>query len=77
MQLEEINAYISGLYSAATDLTRQQYAGATELKNFIPTVDDDVARFLKFLLHLTQARRVLEIGTSIGYSTTSTAKAIQ
>lgn len=77
MQLDKVNAYISGLYSAKTDLTRKQYASATELKDFIPTVDDDVARFLKVLLHLLRANRVLEIGTSIGYSTTSMAQVIK
>ena len=50
MEFDKVNAYISDLYSAKTNLTRQQYANATELKNFIPTVDNDVARFLKLLL---------------------------
>jgi predicted O-methyltransferase YrrM len=77
MQFDKANAYISGLYSARTDLTREQYASATDLKDFIPTVDDDVARFLKLLLHLIRAKRVLEIGTSIGYSTTSMAQVIK
>jgi hypothetical protein len=52
MGLDKVNAYISGWYSAKTDLTGQQYASATELKNFIPTVDDDVARYSNLLLHL-------------------------
>jgi predicted O-methyltransferase YrrM len=77
VQLDKANAYISSLYTAKTDLTRKQYASATELKDFIPTVDDDVARFLRLLLHLIRARRVLEIGTSIGYSTTSMAQVIK
>jgi caffeoyl-CoA O-methyltransferase len=77
MHIENINTYISELYSAKSELTRKQYTRATELKDFIPTVDDDVARFLKLLLHIIHARRVLEIGTSIGYSTTSMAQAIR
>jgi predicted O-methyltransferase YrrM len=77
MQFDKVNAYICSLYSSKTNLTSKQYASATELKNFIPTVDDDVARFLKLLLHLLRANRVLEIGTSIGYSTTSMAQVIK
>jgi hypothetical protein len=52
MGLDKVNAYVSSWYSAKTDLTGQQYASATEPKNFIPTVDDDIARFSKLLLHL-------------------------
>ena len=47
MEFEQITDYITNLYAAKKDLTRKQYAGRTELKDFIPTVDDDVARLLK------------------------------
>ncbi|MCD5415901.1 O-methyltransferase [Candidatus Bipolaricaulota bacterium] len=75
MALEKINTYIAGLYTDIT--TRTQYMNETELKEFVPVVDDDVARLLKMLLYLTRARRVLEIGTSIGYSTTSMAQVVK
>jgi predicted O-methyltransferase YrrM len=74
---DEVNTYITNLYAARTDLTQWQYARETELKEFIPTVDDDVARFLGVMLHLLRAKCVLEIGTSIGYSTVSMAQAVK
>lgn len=77
MEFEQVTDYITNLYAAKEDLTRKQYADRTELKDFIPTVDDDVARLLKLLLRLIRAKRVLEIGTSIGYSTTMMATALK
>ena len=77
MEFEQITDYITNLYATKEDLTRKQYADRTELKDFIPTVDDDVARLLKLLLRLIHAKRVLEIGTSIGYSTTMMATALK
>jgi predicted O-methyltransferase YrrM len=75
MTLEAINEYIAGLYAGQEG--RDQYVKETELKEFIPVVDDDVARLLKLLLHLVRPTRVLEIGTSIGYSTTSMARVVR
>jgi predicted O-methyltransferase YrrM len=75
MTLETINEYIAGLYAGQE--SRDQYVQETELKEFIPVVDDDVARLLKLLLHLVRPTRVLEIGTSIGYSTTSMAQIVR
>lgn len=75
MKMETINEYISGLYAGQEGW--DQYVEKTELKEFIPVVDDDVARLLKLLLYLVRPKRVLEIGTSIGYSTTSMAKVVR
>lgn len=75
MTLETISAYIAGLYAGQEG--RDQYVEETELQEFIPVVDDDVARLLKLLLHLIRPTRVLEIGTSIGYSTTSMAQVVR
>ena len=75
MALETIDEYIASLYAGQE--SRDQYVQETELKEFIPVVDDDVARLLRLLLHLVRPTRVLEIGTSIGYSTTSMAQIVR
>jgi len=75
MNLESINKYIAGLYAGQE--TRDKYVEKTELKEFIPVVDDDVARLLKLLLRLVCPKKVLEVGTSIGYSTTSMAQVVR
>ena len=75
MIVETINEYITNLYAGQED--RDQYIEKTELQEFIPVVDDDVARLLKLLLRLVHPTRVLEVGTSIGYSTTSMAQVVR
>lgn len=77
MNLLLINKYIKDLYRNQKNNSQSQYINKTELKEFIPVVDEDVARLLKILLKVTHAKRVLEIGTSIGYSTTSMAKVVK
>ncbi|MDD5263416.1 MAG: O-methyltransferase [Candidatus Bipolaricaulis sp.] len=67
--------YIESLY--ATQATRDRYIAETELKEYVPVVDEDVARFLRTLLRMLRPARVLEIGTSIGYSTVSMANGVR
>lgn len=76
MNLEKVNAYIESLYENR-NLTKKQYTEATELKDFVPVVDDDVARMLQVLITLAKPQRILEIGTSVGFSTVSMAKAVK
>lgn len=76
MDFAKISAYIESLYEKRK-LTQKQYTEDTELKNFGPVVDDDVARMLQVLITLTRPEKILEIGTSIGFSTVSMAKVIQ
>lgn len=75
MSIEDINKYINELYVDKS--TKRKFIEETELKEFIPVVDEEVARLLKLLLILHKPKRILEIGTSIGYSATSMAKVIQ
>lgn len=42
-----------------------------------PSVGVEVGRFLRLLIQLTQAKRVLEFGTCMGYSTISIAQALK
>lgn len=74
---EKINSYINGLYERKTALSRKEYIHKTQLKDFIPVVDDDVARLLKLIIKITKPRNILEIGTSIGYSTVSMAEMVK
>ncbi|OLS14242.1 MAG: hypothetical protein RBG13Loki_2118 [Promethearchaeota archaeon CR_4] len=55
MKFEKRSNYISDLYISQSKLTKKQYTDATELKDFIPTVNDDVTRLLQILLTLTNA----------------------
>jgi predicted O-methyltransferase YrrM len=75
MTTQEVMDYIASLYLHQT--TRSRYLNETELQEFIPVVDEDVARLLQLLLRLTGAQSVLEIGTSIGYSTVSMARVVK
>ncbi|MFX0001357.1 MAG: O-methyltransferase [Candidatus Hermodarchaeota archaeon] len=73
MKIEKLNVYINKLYKEKDLLTKELYIEKTELKDFIPVIDDDVARFINIIINLFQPKKILEIGTSIGYSTTSMA----
>lgn len=77
MNIDKINAYINRLYAVKSRLTRQEWINNTNLKDFIPVIDDDVARFLKLMIQITKPMRILEIGTSIGYSAASMAQAVK
>lgn len=77
MNLTKANKYIANLYKNKADITKNQYHLSAELKNFIPVVDDDVARLLSLIIQLSHSKKILEIGTGIGYSTVSMAKVIK
>lgn len=47
---------------------------AENTKTYAPIVQPDSAQFLKTLLHITKPKRILEIGTAIGYSAILMAK---
>jgi len=66
MDLEKVTSYIDALYEKR-GLSKKGYIEATELQEFGTVVDDDVSRMLYVLTQLTRARRILEIGTRIGY----------
>lgn len=76
MQNEMLSSYIEGLYSKQ-QLTQAQYTKETELQEFGPVIADDVARMLRVLIMMKRPAKILEIGTSIGFSTVMMAKAVQ
>jgi predicted O-methyltransferase YrrM len=68
--------YINALYEKRT-IGRNSYIDSSGLKKFGNVIDEDVSRALKLLVRLAGARNILEIGTSIGYSTLSMANAVK
>jgi caffeoyl-CoA O-methyltransferase len=76
MNLKEASRYINKLYEKR-GINREEYIESTELEKFGSIVDEDVSRMLQVLFRLTRPQKVLEIGTSIGYSTVSMASIIK
>ena len=70
-------SYIAELYDPKDSPTVDEYVEFLEIAGFEPVIEDDIARLFKFLLYLTKAKSVLEIGMSIGFSTTSMALAVK
>lgn len=71
--MEDKIAYIERLYSGRAAIDREAYIAGTEPLDFIPVVDEDVARFLMLMVAIRKPMRILELGTSIGYSAASMA----
>ena len=66
--MEKAEEYIESLYGGKQALGRREFIEKTNWKDFIPVVDDGVARFLRVILAVKKPDRILEIGTSIGYA---------
>lgn len=77
MNFEEMNNYINNLYRESEEINRSRFIEKTKLKEFIPVVDDDVARMLKIIIQIARPMNILEIGTSIGYSAVSMAQIVK
>lgn len=71
--LERYRAYIEKLYSEKDSLRREEFISKTAWKDFVPVIEDDTARFLQLILEIRKPMKILEIGTSIGFSATSMA----
>lgn len=77
MNFTKINKYLDKLYKNNTLIGKKQYKSSSELKDFIPIIDDDVARLLSIIVQMSRSKKILEIGTGIGFSTISMARAIK
>jgi predicted O-methyltransferase YrrM len=73
---KKVNSYIEGLYEKRK-LSKEQYSEETELDNYGQGIDGDVARMMQVFILASRPKNVLEIGTSIGFSTVMMAKAMQ
>lgn len=71
--LEKYRGYIEDLYGGRSALRQKEFVSNTEWKDFVPVVEDDSARFLQLMLRMKKPEKILEIGTSIGFSATSMA----
>ncbi|MGD9396333.1 MAG: class I SAM-dependent methyltransferase [Candidatus Thorarchaeota archaeon] len=67
--------YIDEIYKDQDRLRLDDYIKATGLKSFGPPIEDEMSRLFNILLSLVRPKKVLEIGMSIGFSTTSLALA--
>jgi predicted O-methyltransferase YrrM len=76
MNLEDASQYINALYENR-GVNKKKYVESTDLKKFGSIIDEDVSRMLQLIIQLTHPENILEIGTSIGYSTVSMAHAIK
>jgi predicted O-methyltransferase YrrM len=77
MEYAKLSDYIEGLYQHDTMIGQAEFIEKTGLKKFCPVIETETARFLMLLLRLKAPKKVLEIGTSIGYSTTSMAQIVK
>ena len=69
--------YISQIYSDTPRPRHQEYIERTLTDEFVPVIEDEVADFFRIVLTLSKAQHVLEIGMSIGFSTSSIADTIK
>ncbi len=67
--------YIDEIYKETDKPRMEDYIKATGLDSFEPVIEDDISRLFKVLLNLSRPKRILEIGMSIGFSTTILALA--
>ena len=61
-----VSEYIRGLEKSKEPILIEMEEFA--LENRVPIIEVEVARFLEFLVMLKKPKRILEIGTAIGYS---------
>lgn len=77
MESEMITKYINDLYSKKLFLKEEDYTSHMQLKQYVPTVDNEAACFLRLLIRIAKPKNILEIGTSVGFSTASMALAVK
>lgn len=71
--MEDREAYIEGLYAGKAPIAKEEYIASSGAIDFTPVVDDDVARFLALAVAARRPARILELGTSIGFSAATMA----
>lgn len=76
MSKTTVDKYISSLYQNYPIIEKKKFVENTPLDFFCPVIDTSVAMFLRMILKVSKPKKVLELGTSIGYSTTIIADTI-
>ena len=75
--MNKINGYIQGLYPDKSIITKEEYEKNTNYRFYCPVIDTTIAKFLDIFITALRPKQVLELGTSIGYSTTVMACAVK
>ena len=75
--MNKINDYIQGLYPDKSIITKEDYEKNTNYRFYCPVIDTKIAKFLDIFIKALRPKKVLELGTSIGYSTTVMARAVK
>lgn len=75
--MKQIEQYISDLNTHSRIIGREEFEKNTSTKFFCPVIDTDIANFLYVFMRALKPKKVLELGTSIGYSTTIMSLAIK
>ena len=70
----EKREYLISLIPREEEPLKKMREIASNTETYAPIVPSDTAQFLKTLLHITKPKRILEIGTAIGYSSILMAK---
>lgn len=70
----EKREYIISLIKQEDEPLKTMRLIASDTETYAPIVPSDSAQFLKTFLHITKPKRILEIGTAIGYSAILMAK---
>jgi predicted O-methyltransferase YrrM len=77
MEFEKLTNYIEDIYRDYGMTSTDEFVGATGMKDFCPVIQTETARLLMLLLRAKRPEKVLEIGTSIGYSAASMARVVK
>lgn len=75
--MDKIEEYILSLNMDSQIISKEEFEKKTTIKFFCPVIDTTVAKFLYVLMKALKPKKVLELGTSIGYSTTVMALALK
>ncbi len=73
----EVLEYIDKIYRDSDYPRMNEFIEKSGVEDFDPTIEDDIARVFRLLMTLTRPKKVLEIGMSIGFSTTILALAVK
>lgn len=75
--MDKINNYIQELYCNDGVITKEEYEKNIDYRFYCPTIETTVAKFLNIFMKILRPQKILELGTSIGYSTTIIANAVK
>ena len=74
--MSTVDEYLSGLNTQHHIIGKMEFEKNTSIKFSCPVIDTSVAKFLYVLMRALKPKKVLELGTSIGYSATVMSLAI-